>query len=252
VDAIPSDPEATLVITGKNDLVGGDNTVSIVVTAADKSTRTYQVNVRVLVLSSDVSLSSLKVNGSSYVGPVSVPFGVRSVDVVAVTSEPAASYVVLGNGVLRTGENNVVVRVTAVNGDVRDYVVAVTVLKSSNADLAVLTVNGQNALAGGVVVVPARTAVALVKAAPADSGASVSVSGTALVAGQNNVVSVVVTAADGVTTNKVDVTVFVTPLSEDSTLKSLENLKLKNRQRRMNLARECNLFGWEVIKRKLR
>ena len=175
-----------------------------------------------LVLSADVSLKSLMVNGFAYGGPVSVPFGVRSVDVVAVTTEPAASYAVVGNGALRTGANNVVVRVTAVNGDVQDYVVVVTVLKSSNAALVSLTVNGQDGLAGGVVVVPARTAVAVVKAVTADSGASVAVSGTALVAGQNNVVSVVVTAADGVTTNRVDVTVFVTPLSEDSSLKSLK------------------------------
>ena len=228
VETVTSDPEATAVVSGRSNLQDGENTVSILVTAANGTSRTYKVTVRVLVLSSDVSLKSLSVNGIGYVsGSVEVPFGTRSVDVVAVTNDSAASYAVVGNGALKTGENTVIVRVTAVSGVSQDYVVPVTVLKSTNTALTALSVNGQVVVEGGTVTVPARTNVALVKAVTADPGASVVVSGTALVAGVSNTVSVVVTAADGKTSRTVTVSVLVTALSSDSSLKA-NGLKVNN------------------------
>jgi len=222
VETQTSDPEASASVLGRTGLIGGDNTVSIVVSAANGDKKTYTVTVRVLVLSSDSTVKSISVNQSAYVsGFVEVPFGTRSVDVVAVTNDSAATYGVVGNGALKTGDNTVVVRVTAANGSTRDYSVAVRVLKSANTDLAVLSVNNQNALLSSTITVPARTNVALVKAVTADADATVAVSGTALVAGQNNTVSVVVTAANGTTSRTYSVTVLVTALSSDSTLKSL-------------------------------
>ena len=187
------------------------------------ATASYTRSVRVLVLSSDATLKSLTVNGSAYTsGSVEVPFGTRSVVVVAVTNDVAATFAVVGNGGLKTGDNTVTVRVSAANGVSADYVVAVKVLKSTNADLAVLSVNNQDALASSTITVPARTNLALVKAVTADADASVAVSGTALVVGQSNIVSVVVTAANGTSTRTYSVTVLVTALSADSTLKSLK------------------------------
>ena len=122
---------------------------------------------------------------------------------------------------MKTGPNNLIIRVTAVNGAIREYQVVVNVAKSTNTDLQVLSVNGQDALANSTITVPARTSVALVKAVTADADASVAVTGTSLVAGQSNTVSVVVTAANGTTSRTVNVTVLVTALSGDSTLKSL-------------------------------
>ena len=176
-----------------------------------------------MVLSGDTSVTSITVNGSVYVsGSVEVPFGTRSVDVVAQVADAGAKYAVVGNGALKTGDNPVIVRVTAANGSTRDYPVAVRVLKSANTDLAVLSVNNQNALDGKSITVPARTNVASVKAVAVDAEASVAVSGTSLVAGQSNTVSVVVTAANGTTSRTYSVTVLVTALSSDSTLKSLK------------------------------
>ena len=199
------------------------NTVTFTVTAEDGiATSTHTRSVRVLVLSSDSTVKSISVNGSVYTsGSVEVAFGVRSVVVVAETNDVAATYAVIGNGGLRTGDNTVTVRVTAANGTSSDYPVAVKVLKSTNTDLQVLSVNGQDALVNSTITVPARTSVALVKAVTADADATVAVSGTALVAGQSNIVSVVVTAANGTTSRTVIVTVLVTALSSDSTLKSL-------------------------------
>ena len=224
VETLTTDPEATASVSGATGLRDGENPVSITVTAANGTTRNYNFTVRVLVLSSDTTLRSpLLVNSESYTsGVVSVAFGTRSINVVAVTNDAAASFVVIGSNALRTGDNNVIVRVTAANGATADYVVQVKVLKSANTALTALSVNGQDALTGSTITVPARTALALVQAVTADPEATVAVSGTALLPGQNNVVSVLVTAADRTTTRTVSVNVFVTPLSSDSTYRSLQ------------------------------
>ena len=224
VETLTTDPEATAVVSGRTGLVGGDNTVTIAVTAASGATKSYTVTVRVIVLSSDTSLKTFTVNTQVYTQSlaVTVPFGTRSVDVVAETTDAGAKFAIVGNGSLKTGANTVTVRVTAANGATKDYSVTVNVAKSTNTDLAILSVNGQNALDGATITVPARTTVASVKAVTADVEASAVVSGTTLVAGVNNTVTVVVTAANGTTTRTVNVTVVVTPLSSDSTLKSLK------------------------------
>ena len=223
VETQTSDPEASANVLGRTGLVGGDNTVTIVVTAANGTKKNFTITVRVLVLSGDTSVKSISVNSAVYTsGSVEVPFGTRSVDVVAEVTDAGAKYAVIGNGGLKTGDNTVIVRVTAANGTTRDYSVAVKVLRSTNTDLAVLSVNNQNGLDGKSITVPARTTVALVKAVTADADATVVVTGTALVAGQSNTVSVVVTAANGTTSRTYSVTVLVTALSSDSTLKSLK------------------------------
>lgn len=223
VETLTTDPEATASVSGRTGLVGGDNTVTVTVTAANGTSKSYTVTVRVLVLSSDTSVKTFTVNSQAYTSglAVSVPFGTRSVDVVAETTDAGAKYAVVGNGALKTGSNDLTLRVTAANGATRDYLVVVNVLKSTNTTLSALFVNGQSALAGGTITLPARTTLAQVKAVPADSEATVAISGTTLVSGSNTV-SVVVTAANGTTTRTVNVTVFVTPLSSDSTLKSLK------------------------------
>jgi hypothetical protein len=168
-----------------------------------------------------VTLKTFTVNTQAYTEglAVSVPFGTTSVAVVAETSDAGAKFAVLGNGSLKTGVNTVTLRVTAVNGATRDYGVTVNVQKSANTALSALFVNGQDALSGATITVPARTTLAQVKAATSDPEATVSVSGTTLTTGSNTV-AVLVTAANG-TTRTVNVTVVVTALSSDSTLKSL-------------------------------
>ena len=223
VETLTNDPEASAAVTGRTGLVGGDNTVTVVVTAANgTSTKSYSVTVRVLVLSSDVTLKNFTVNAQAFVEglTVSVPFGTRSVDVVAEANDAGAKFAVIGNGALKTGSNNVTLRVTAANGTTKDYVVVVNVLKSTSTVLSALFVNGQNALTASSITVPARTTLAQVKAATADAEATVAISGTTLTTGSNTVV-VEVTAADGTTKRTVNVTVVVTALSSDATLKSL-------------------------------
>jgi hypothetical protein len=224
IETLTTDPEATASVSGATGLRDGDNSVGILVTAANGTTRNYTFTVRVLVLSSDATLRSpLVVNSAIYTsGVVKVAFGTRSINIAAVPNDAAASYAIIGNSALKTGANIVTVRVTAANGTTTDYVVDVQVLKSANTDLTALTVNGQDALANPNITVPARTTTAVVQAAPKDPEASIAASGTTLLPGQNNAVSIAVTAADGTTTRTVSVNVFVTPLSSDSTYKSLK------------------------------
>ncbi|NBW73238.1 MAG: hypothetical protein EBR26_02345, partial [Microbacteriaceae bacterium] len=155
VEAIANDPESVVVVSGRTSLVEGPNTVSIAVTAADGSSKTYTVSVRVLSLSSDSSLKSLKVNDVDYTGgSVSLPFGSKAVSVVAIANDASAQVSVSGNTTLRTGDNRVVVRVTAANGTNADTVIPVVVAKSSNTVLSSLFVNGLAALGGSVTLPP--------------------------------------------------------------------------------------------------
>ena len=217
VVAVTNDSRSAAVVTGKSGLQDGNNTVTVTVTAQNGSTAVYTFTVRVLVRSGDTSLSSLLVNGVVPNGsPINVAFGTTSVEVVAVPTSNAATTVVTGNTSLRTGSNLITVRVIAENQTFKLYTVTVQVAKSSNTALKTLLVGGVDVLAGGSVVLPARSAVVAVKAVTQDPDAAVVVSGTSVSSGDNTV-SVVVTAADG-TSRVVLVPVYVTPLSSNTNL----------------------------------
>ena len=169
-------------------------------------------------LSSNTNLSAFKINDVSVVDSQVVPvaYATASVSVVATAADAEALVAVVGGSSLRTGANQVVVTVTAANGTKKVYAVTVQVAKSSDTALRSLTVNGLTPVADVALVFPARTSFASVKAVAADAEASVVVSGTALVSGDNTVV-VTVTAADG-TVRVVSVPVYVTPLSSNTNL----------------------------------
>jgi hypothetical protein len=161
----------------------------------------------------------LKVDGVTVAdaGVVNVANRTVTVPVVAVASDADALVAVSGNSGLKTGSNTVSVVVTAANGAKKVYTVTVVVAKSSNKELAVLSVNGVNAVSGSVTL-PARTSSAVVKAVTVDTEASVSVAGTTLSSGANTV-TVTVTAADA-STRQIEISVYVTPLSTDTSLKT--------------------------------
>jgi len=222
VEALANDPSSTVVVSGKSGLVEGNNTVTVVVTAQDETSATYSVTVKVLSLSTDATLKTLQVNGVDYTGGqiVELAHGTRSVTVNAVANDPAA-YVAVSATDLKTGLNTISVKVTAANGGVTTSSISIRVARSSNTDLSSLTVNGQEALGGTTTVLPVRTVSAVVKAVTSDSEAVAVVSGNALVPGLNTV-KVTVTAADGTTVRKIEIPVFVTPLSSNVNLSGLQ------------------------------
>jgi hypothetical protein len=198
------------------------NVVSVVITAADGTTRTQNINVTVTALSSNTDLSSLKVDGVSVIDgqSVSVANGRTLVVVAAVAVDADALVAVSGASGLRTGSNAVSVKVIAADATVKTYSLTLNVLRSSSTQVASVSVNGVDA-ASGAVTLPARTTSASVKVVLADANASAVVSGASSLQTGVNVVSVVITAADG-TTRTQNINVTVTALSSDSTLKSLK------------------------------
>jgi hypothetical protein len=102
--------------------VAGPNDVTVTVTADDGTVKVYHINVVVAVPSSDATLSSVKVNGSTFTGNLdgtgvyNALFGTTAVTVVASTSSNTAIATVTGTDALNPGNNVVSIHVVAENG----------------------------------------------------------------------------------------------------------------------------------------
>jgi len=187
VKAVPVDPEATVLVSGTA-LVSGPNTVSVTVTAPDGSFRKYDVIVTVTPEGNTVTLG----------------FGAKSVSIVGEANDAGAKVEPIGNNALVGGLNNLSLRVTAPNGDVKNYVVKVFVpVRSSNANISTAagtwTINGIDVAAVGTIVeLPAGATAVTVAAKPEDTKATIAISGTSpLTTGADNTVTFTVTAEDG-------------------------------------------------------
>ncbi|NBQ98343.1 MAG: hypothetical protein EBU12_09050, partial [Microbacteriaceae bacterium] len=223
VDAITADPEATVAITGRTNLADGTNTLSVAVTAADGTVRTYLVTLNVRILSGDKSLSVFKINGNTVQNRdvVNVANGTQSVEVEAVANSEVATLEIIGGTGLVTGDNFVSVLVRAENGSTQLYRVNVKVALSSVKTLSTFKVAGQDVVDGAELVLPQYTKFVTVQVATTDANARFTIQGaTGLVSG-NNQLAVVVTAADG-TQATYTVKLYVTPLSSDTSLKAFK------------------------------
>jgi hypothetical protein len=155
VVAETTDPFASYVVEGNAELSAGDNTVTVTVTAADGETANaveVTVTVEEVILSDDVTLETFLINGvdASAGDPIELPSGTTRVNLKVATTEPTASYIVTGDGRLSPlveGDNELVLTVTAANGDSESYTVTLTVLEiSTNNNIdpeAGLFVNGE-------------------------------------------------------------------------------------------------------------
>ncbi len=209
----------------------GPTTISIVVTAQDGTNKTYTVVVR-RPQSSNNNLRSLTVSA----GPLSPGFApgttgysvavssaVAATTVTAEVEDATATLAVNGTTVpsgqtsaaipLSVGANPIEIRVTAQDGSAKTYVV--TVSRNANANLAGLALSA-GALSPGfgegvtsyTVSVPNAVASTTVTATLADSTSTMTINGQAvpsgqpvgpipLLVGQDNPVTVIVTAAGG-------------------------------------------------------
>jgi predicted RNA methylase len=212
-------------IIGADALVPGRNVVKVKVTAQDTSVSTYLLFFNVAP-NTITTLESLTVGGlDATSGAVTLPAGTRAAAVVAVTTDPFASFVVEGNTELNAGENTLSVTVTAADGEASDVVeVTVTVEETVLSDVTTLeslTVGGLDAI-GGAVTLPAGTRAAVVVAVTTDPFASFVVEGNSELNPGDNTVTVTITAADGEASDVVEVTVTVEEviLSDDATLET--------------------------------
>ena len=229
VIAVTTDPFASYVVAGNTELVPGEQSITVTVTAADgETTNDVEISVTVeeVVLGTDTSLESVTVGGQDASGgSVTLPAGTRAAAVIAVTTDPFASYVVAGNTELVPGEQTVTVTVTAADGETTDDVeISVTVTEvvlSNEVGVTSITVAGQDGLAGNVNVGLGTQAV-LVQVVTTDPYATFAVEGNTDLAPGENTVTVTVTAQDGETTADYTVAVMVPELSDDSSYSLFE------------------------------
>ena len=200
VSVVTNDVNATSVVSGAINLVSGINTVSVVVTAEDGvTTKAYSFKIRVLSLSTDVSLATFTVNGQAVRsgGRVYLAPKTSAVTVVAVPNVRTSSVQVTGNTGLVDGTNTLSVKVTAESGDTATYLVTLNVDVPSNVStLASLKVSGARVTDGSTLLLPPGTSAVAVVAIPSDSSASVEITGNSDLHLGDNTLKVVVTAED--------------------------------------------------------
>ncbi|TBL81031.1 cadherin-like beta sandwich domain-containing protein [Paenibacillus thalictri] len=205
-----ADSQASVTVSGDTNLAVGDNTVTVTVTAANGSTKTYTVIVH--RISGNADLSDLQVNGTTVAGftpnqtgpyRVNVPNDATVVSVTYTKADNQASVAVSGGTNLSLGDNTLTVTVTAENGATQTYSVIVRRL-SDNAGLTDLQVNGVTVAGfepGNTgpyrVSVPNSFISVDVAYIQADSQASVVVSGGTNLSVGDNAVTVTVTAENG-------------------------------------------------------
>ena len=222
--------------------VGSGNVISVVVTAEDgATTQTYRVTVT-RAGSVDATLSALSLSGvtltpafaagtTAYTASVEHAVAETKVTATAraenasveVTPEDADDQTLGDQVVLAVGETTISVAVTAEDGETtQTYTVTVTRAASSNASLSSLSLSGVTlspAFASGTTAYTASVANSVTEttvAATADAGAAYEVKlndvvdqdgVVGLAVGSGNVITVVVTAEDGETTQTYTVTV---------------------------------------------
>lgn len=153
-----SDADSTVTGDGVVNLNPGDNTINIVVTAQDGTTKTtYTIKVY-RKLSDNAYLKSLEVEGYDFEFnktkndySIEVPYEVTSLNINAICEYSGATLVKGGPEELSVGENNYTFAVTAANGKKTNiYTLKVTRKKSTNTNLADIKVlnKGTNYLQG--------------------------------------------------------------------------------------------------------
>ena len=156
LQALSEDKTAKVEILGDKDFVVSKvNVVTVLVTAADGTTRTYTINVSKSSLDSNTNLSSLKVSEeglnpsfdpTKYEYTLKVGNDVNDLDVEAIAKDTKSTVEVIGENDLDVGKNIVKVKVTDANGFTKIYKIVVT-----KADKPSLSFLGLGILGWGVI-----------------------------------------------------------------------------------------------------
>ena len=146
-----SDEEATVQGNGKYKLEIGENIITLLVTAEDGEIREYNIIVtressdnnylKALSISEGVFAKEFDRETQNYTTYISNEYS--TVSIYYELEDESANVEIIGNENLVLGENEVIVRVTATNGDVRDYTINVIVQEAAlfSNYLTSLTVN---------------------------------------------------------------------------------------------------------------
>jgi gliding motility-associated-like protein len=251
-----SDTTATLTVNGTPLASGagsesialntGSNTISVVVTAQDGTTKTYTVVVT-RSTATNVGLSNLAINAgtlspafsngtTSYTASVTnatasirvTPTATNATATIKVNGVTVASGSASGVIPLNIGPNTITAVVTETDASTTTYTLTVTRTGSANANLAGLAISSGTlnpAFASGTTSYTASVGGGImsitVTPTAGDAGATITVNGTAVSSGSaspaislnpgNNVITTVVTAQDGTTTKTYTLTVNKAP-----------------------------------------
>lgn len=138
--------------TGKKTLKTGTNTYKIQVEAEDGSIGTYNVNINRSQSSNNYLKELITTMGNFNVEfdkliteyEITVPSDTKTLPLVVQTEDKSATYKILQNNNFFTGTNYVIIRVTAENGEQRDYKIKVIKEASSNNYLTnIITSSGK-------------------------------------------------------------------------------------------------------------
>ncbi|ULL14152.1 hypothetical protein DVH26_06665 [Paenibacillus sp. H1-7] len=130
-----SDPAASVQIHGGENLVVGDNPVTVTVTAQNGTKSVYGILItrQSQAQSSNASLSDLRVNGTTLSGfapdklsySLDVSYSTTVAEVTYSTEHASAKVTITGDRNLSVGSNRFTVLVTAEDGATKEYVIAV-------------------------------------------------------------------------------------------------------------------------------
>lgn len=140
IEGIPEAITSTVTGNGEKTLLTGTNTFKLKVTAEDGSEGYYTVNInrdqssnnylKTLITSAGEFDKEFDKYTNEY--EITVPSNVTTLPLVIQPEDKAATYKVLQNSNLITGKNIVIIRVTAENGEQRDYKITVNKEASDN------------------------------------------------------------------------------------------------------------------------
>ena len=211
VGATVNNSEASVTGTGSKNLSVGDNKINVVVTAGDKTTKTYvvivtrqkdTVNTLKSLSLTDCTLSpTFSSSTTSYT--CTVANSVTTTTVAAATTSGVATLTGTGSKTLNVGDNTLNIVVTSQSGSTKTYSVKVH-RKSNDANLSSLSVTGytisptfSNNTTSYTLTVPNATSSITVNASKSNTYASISGTGSKTLNVGSNTIKVTVTAEDG-------------------------------------------------------
>ena len=165
VEAVADDENAKVEITGNDNLLMGENTVEIKVTAEDGTVRTYTINVTkgdtAAIAENTISLETLSIDGYTlspafskniYEYTLDIPdTSVTSLNVNAISDTDDASIEIIGNNNLQLGENVITILVKSADGsEVTTYQVIANIHEPEKTQIIAGIDNEDLFLYGGV------------------------------------------------------------------------------------------------------
>ncbi|NCV15832.1 MAG: hypothetical protein EBV49_15310, partial [Betaproteobacteria bacterium] len=165
-----------------------------------------------VALGNNTDLAVFQVNGSDVADgdSVDLEYGTSEVEVVVETVDPDATVEVSGDMDLQEGENTLIVTVTAADGEtVATYTVTLVVALNDDVSLATFAINGEDVNDGDTINLEYGTTEVDFFVEATDPDATIEVSGDSGLVPGENILTVVVTAADGENTATYTVTLVV-------------------------------------------